>query len=675
MDTRAPSIRLASLNPGSLGTGSLGTGSLGIVSLGMGPALALLVALLLLPACGGGSRASQGPPSQPGAFVASTESLADGDLWQLNRAITILTNRELDFGSVHTESVSIEPLQGGPSVSGTYGPGLDPVTGVSDPTSVRFQPACPLLDGGPSGFAQGVEYVLTVRGADTSSFPMRSTAGEELETTFEITFSTPVGDDPAVLFYDAVPGPPRVSFRGQSGVPLDDPDTTRIEHGGFLPVSVLLRRSPSGQVEVDPDFSSLLPFGLPLNHYIVPENRIAIVLEFDQPILLSSGNLARIGIDFFDFFDGTWRPIPSRAEPVASCGRRGSAVRLKLIGSLPPTRPLRLRLDQGFADLVGQSLPAATYEELPLQGASDANLVGSRVDAIYENFFLSGDEPGSMEDTVSVLDAPRGFWGSGLIAGVETPSGVSVVRSKWYPIGRAGHDGVGTPQTPTFYFTGTDAAGVVRAEGGTVVLDPPSLGPLAPVAISSSGLTLSFGDLLEPTALYAAQPSLLTGDRMRIRPDPEPGTEFSTRILGAIAGETSVDVGVGSGCYLPGLFGDCVPWDLTALFPNLASTRVEVVSRSFEVYTWVTRDLHSLDHRVTITFDAARAGADGTADASTAFSLGGGWTPEVSDLSGQPWDFLRFEVRFELDVSGDGYDPLERSPLLNFIKVPVDFRR
>jgi hypothetical protein len=596
----------------------------------------------------------------------------DGATWQLNRAITIETNRDLSFSSVQSGSVSVQPQQGGPHVLGTYGPGVDPLTGEPDPTTIRFQPACPLGDGDPSGLEPGVSYVLTVRGSDAHSFPLRSTNGEELESTLEVTFVTPTGTDPAVLFHDAVPGPPKLSFRGDPGVPLDDPDTTRFERGVPSPVSVPMRRSTFGIVEIDPGYGSFFPFGLPLNHYIEPGNRIAVVVELDQAISLTASNLQRIGIEFLD---GSWQPIPCRAHPVASCGRRGSAVRLELLGSLPPGRPLRLRLDGGFRDLVGQALPGAVFEDLPLEGASEATPLGARVDAIYENFQIGGDEPGSMEDTDSVLDAPRGSWGGGLISGVETPDGVSAVRSKWYAVGRAGHDGLGAPVAPTFYFSGTDEGGVVNAAGGSVLLDAPSLGPFSPAGVQPYGFDLAFADLLDPTGLYSAQPGLLAGDRLRIRPDPLPGTEFTARVFGTTSDASSVFVGLGFGCYAPGIPVDCVPWDLSQLFPDAANTSVEVISRSFEVYTWITRDAHSVDHRVTVTFDAAQAGTDGEADETTAFSLGGGWAPDVSALSGQPWDFLRFEVRFELDVSGDGYSPLERSPVLDFIKVPIDFRR
>ena len=633
------------------------------------------VAPLVLIGCGGSSTTTQDPPALPGDFGVSTGALVDGAVWQLNRAITIQANRTINFASLSSENASVMSLDGGLQVQGIYSPGLDPVTGEEDRTAIRFQPACPLEDGDAFGFEPGADYVLVVRGSDTWANPIRSTDGDELESTLEVAFTTATGTDPSVLFYDAVSTPPRVAFRGQSGVPLDDPNTTRFEIGKPNAIPVLMRRSTTGLVEVDPGSSFQVGVGLPLNHYIVFKHRVGMLVEFDQAISLSADNLARVGVDFLDASAGTWRAVPCRVTPVNSCGRRGSAVRLEFIGTLPPEQALRLRLDAGFRDLSGQALPSPAYDVLPLEGASEATPLGSRVDAVFEAFSVGGDEPGSMEDIVSPLGVPRGHWGGGFISGVETPSALSAVRSKWYPLGLAGHDGFGAPKAPTISFAGVDPSGVVLADGGTVTLGEALIGPVAPAAIRPFAVDLRLADLIDPTGLYAAQPGLLSGDRLRLRPAPMPGTEFTAQIFGSRVNGASVELSMGVGCYAPGIPVDCIPWDLSALFPNVANTTAEIIPRSFGVYTWITRDAHSVDHRVTISFDAARAGADGRIDESTALSAAGSWVTRLSDLSGQPWDFLRFEVRFDLDVSGNGYQPLERSPVLDFLKIPVDFRR
>ena len=106
--------------------------------------------------------------------------------------------------------------------------------------------------------------------------------------------------------------------------------------------------------------------------------------------------------------------------------------------------------------------------------------------------------------------------------------------------------------------------------------------------------------------------------------------------------------------------GPCVAWDLGALFSVAGGAGVDVRPRSFDVYSSVFRDRLNPDHRVSIRFDATFADADGHPDELAAFSASAGWTPHVGLLSGTPWDFVRFEVEFDIDVSGDGWDPLER---------------
>jgi len=105
------------------------------------------------------------------------------------------------------------------------------------------------------------------------------------------------------------------------------------------------------------------------------------------------------------------------------------------------------------------------------------------------------------------------------------------------------------------------------------------------------------------------------------------------------------------------------------------SATVEITPQSFELYTWFLRDTIHPDHRVSIRFDATLRDPAGQPNPAAAYSTTNGWASDVAQLSGVAWDFLRFEVQFELDVSGNGYQVLERSPRLDFIKIEVDFRR
>lgn len=632
----------------------------------------LLFALALFsPGCGGESSDTQNPPGGAGELTVSTGALVDGAAWQLNRPIEITLDRPVNFAWVNLGSVVVQTVQSATPVNGTYSLGIDPVTGEVDENVIRFQPHCPAHAGEDAGFEQGTDYELLIYGSDSYFPPLRAQDGTVLETTIEVTFRTLASSDPAVIFYDPVAGPPGVVFRGRDGVPLTDSRSTRFELGSYQPNRVEMRADGLGGLQVDPGSVPLVPFGLPLNHYIAPANQVALVVEFDQPVFLGQENLQLLELQYLDL---TWKTIPCQVEGLIGCGLRGSAVRLRPLGTLPPGLDLRLSIGSGFRDLVGQLDFSDRFEALPIAGTTEQGPIGARVDALFESFDVGGSEPGSMEDVMSDLGAPRGYWDRGFISGVETPDGISRVRSKWYPVGLAGQQGGSASAPPSFSFTGTDAQGVVRAAGGEVILDPPIIGPVPPAAMQEFAVELAPMQIMDPLGLRAAQPALLRSDRAILRQGTTSSGVAESQVFGVDASGANAVLYMGYGCYAPGFALDCVPWDLAASFPTGSSATVEIKPQSFEVYTWTHRDSHNPDHRVTITFDAARRFPDGQPDETTAYSATNGWTGDVTQFSGGDWDFVRFEVQFELDVSGDGYQALERSPVLDFLKVPIDFR-
>lgn len=631
--------------------------------------LAAPTLLCILASCGGGSSDDGVPPAAPGPLVFDTGALVDGAVWQLNRPIDVRFDRPMDFDSVSLASIAVETAAGGTFPLGTWGPGADPTTGAADARVVRFQPACP-SDASlpPFGLQPDTAYRLVVRGADTAAAPLRAIDGTELVTGTEVAFRTPPSPDPAQLYFDPRPGPPVPVVRGRGAVPLDDGEATRIELGHVVPATVHLQDSGFGGLAVAPESVPLVVGGLPLNHHLESEHRVALVVEFDQPIQPTAANLERIGLEHLD---GTWRPVPCRAELVATCGRRGSTVRVTPLGTLPPAMALRLRLDDGFADLVGEQHQVPWTELLPVEGTADPGPRGARVDGLLETFTVGGDGPGSMEDTTSDLGAPRAAWGGGVLTGIAAPGGLSRARSRWFHLGLAGAVAGLPPVEPRLSFLGTDAAGRIQRSGTAVVLGPPALGPLAASAVETFTVRLALADLAEPTGLYLAQPALLRGVRVRLRPDPAAGWVIAPQALGAGFDGVGAALHLGPGCYIPGIPTDCVPWDLGMLFPAPPATTVEITPQCFEVYTFTQRDTLMPDHRVTIRFQATRALANGQPDPAATSP----WVVDPAGLAPGPWTHLRFEVDFELDVSGDGYDPLERSPRLDFLKVPVDLRR
>lgn len=626
-------------------------------------------ALLIASACGGRSSDSPPPPSTS-AFTLLAPPVPPGAIWELNRPVDFRFSREVDFSTVGGGSIQVRSAAGGSFAVGSYGPAEDPATGEVDRTTVRFQPACPTaVDGSGAGFEVDTAYRITVFAAGSGIAPVRAVDGTLLEVGYDGVFTTPAGSDPRHLFHDTVPGPPRPLLRGRDGVGLLEPDATHFDLGDDPAVArrVYFEDTGFGTLTVSPNSVPFAPEGLPLNHHVDGENRVRLVLHLDQQVAPDAANLERVGLEHLS---GGWKRLPGYTELVELCGERGSVLRFVPQGTLPPGGALRLRLDEGFRDITGDPLILPTTEVLPVSGTRSTGAAGSRVDAIWEPFLRSGDEPGSMEDTTSDLGAPRAFWGSGFLSGVDAPGGLSRARSRWFPVGLAGRE-VGMPiATPDFSFSGTDAQGDVRAAGGFVLHDPPVIGPLSPAAILQYHVDLSPASLAEPTGLYAAQPALLTGDRMRLTQ----GISVEAPVFGVSRAGSDVRSFLGVGCYAPGYNLDCVTWDLGALFSVAGGAGVDVRPRSFDVYSSVFRDRLNPDHRVTIRFDATFADADGQPDELAAFSTSAGWTPLVDLLSGTPWDFIRFEVEFDVDVSGDGWDPLERAPVIDFIKIPVDLR-
>ena len=631
----------------------------------------LLLALSLL-GCGGSSPSGLPPLGGGNPLTVSTGALTEGVTWKLNRAIDITLDRAVDFGSVSLASVAVLTLPGGVPVNGSYELGGDAMTGAVDARVIRFQPHCAVTASEPGGFQQGAQYILVVRGADSTTTPLRALDGAVLATTIEVRFSTPSSTNPAILYHDSVGGAPNVVVRGRQGAPLDDPNSTRFELGRLQPDRVELRVGAFGALEVDPGSLALVPNGLPLNHYVAARNQVALVVEFDQAVQLSPENLSRLELQHLS---GAWRRIPCRVEPLVGCGRRGSTVRVRPLGTLPPGAPLRLVLAAGFADLVGDSRPTNTIEWLPIAGTSVQDSSGARVDALFETFSAGGSHPESTEDFESDLGAPRGFWGSGFIAGAPTPDGVSRVRSKWYPVGLAGVDSNPLPAPQDFSFHGVDTHGVVRSVNGVVVLDPTIIGPVAPAALQLYTVALSRSEITDPLGLRTALPALLLGDRARLGPDPSPNQVIQSQIFDVEPLSALANLHLGYGCYIPGFEPDCAPWNLSGLFPAGTGATLEIRPQSFELYTGIVRDALHPDHRVTLRFDATLRDAAGQPDPAAAFSASNAWASDVAQLSGVAWDFLRFEVQFELDVSGDGYQALERVPLLDFIKIGIDFRR
>ncbi|MEE8466809.1 MAG: hypothetical protein V3T22_00040, partial [Planctomycetota bacterium] len=266
-----------------------------------------LATALLLAACSGGSSSSATSSS---GFRITDISVKSGQEWKLNRPIDITFNRDVDFATVSLNTIRVADEQGNGATGFFSRPSA--ANGEPDPRRVRFQPACPTReDNSDAGLQPFNSYVLTVRGSQVGGLTVRSTAGDVLHVGKLVTFHTPNTNDPLQLFLDTVPGPPEVRLRGVGGVSLDDPAATHAEVGGVPVYFTLDSSTQEGRLPAG--------FEVPLTHYSIPENRLAVILHFNQPVVATATNLTSRLLSL-EYFDGVaWSPMQTEVQLIENC--------------------------------------------------------------------------------------------------------------------------------------------------------------------------------------------------------------------------------------------------------------------------------------------------------------------------------------------------------------------
>ncbi len=617
--------------------------------------------------CGGESKKTEPALVEP--LVVTSVSVSEGEVWSLNRPIDVVCNQALDWSSIQVGAVRIVDELGA-VVLGNY------THGPSGPDSIRFTPAChPDLTGFGPGFQAGnLRYRVVIRGEDNIGAALRSATGATLSDTLTISFVTPPLGPPSLMFHDPAAGPPSVIVRGRDGIEWSEVRATHLEIGLDPAVRAYFAGSRFGLGFLDAQASLLLPDGLPLNHYSVRAHRVAFVVHFDQPIDPEQANLDRVGVEFMH---GTWQPVPGRTELVSNCSQNGYAVRFVPSGMLPRGTELRVALAADFADLFGEATTASQAGFVSANCTWREDGIGTRIDAIVERFAFGGNHPLSNEDTTSDLGAPRAHWGQGSLRAVAGTTGESRARSKWLPLGLGHINPGGTDVRPRFEFEGTDPNGAVVVVGNSVAPIGRMLGPIPLLSLAPREVRVAQQDLADPLGLYVENPGLVLGSRAVFFPLVPGGTDpISVRIDQVTTSSNGIAFALFDGCYIPGLFGipDCVPFDLTLPYNTPAGVTLEVDPRYFEIYSALQRDRVPDDARVTILFDATVDDGTGAPSEGSALSAISGWTPNPNALSNGAWDFVRFEVVFELDVSGDGGLPSGFPTAMSFLKLPFDMR-
>jgi len=349
----------------------------------------------LLAACSGGSSDQTSSTS----FSVEGISVSSGDTWRLNRPIDIAFSTAIDFSTVNFNTIRITSTSGEPAV-GRF-------LQLNDRT-VRFLAACPTQsDHSDAGLKPGgVAYILTVAGSQTGGITVLATDGRKLETSRSVNFQTPASEAPQELFLDTVPGPPVARLRGRT-LDGDQDAMTYLELGGDASNRVYFRWDGQMGVLEDEDLQ------VPINHYSIQANRVAVVVHLNQPVSPADDNINSSMIQLeYRVDDGPWLPVASSVELVENCTDTGAAVRVEPIGLLPRGMDLRVNLRQGFRDLVDDRSLLDLTNFANMVTASSAQ----DADEVLEPFLVGGDGPDSLEDTLAPFATPRAIWGEDELA-------------------------------------------------------------------------------------------------------------------------------------------------------------------------------------------------------------------------------------------------------------------
>jgi hypothetical protein len=333
-------------------------------------------------------------------------SLLEGQVWKVNQEIVFTFNQEVDFSSISLNTISIQTTGGAPA-TGTFT--------LRGTDQVVFQPNCPRRDDlSDTGLAAGgVPYVIRVVGRSSGAAnTVRAASGEVLQVTQTRNFTTPVVVAPFDAFLDTQQGPPVPVVRAQGSSTLN---ASYIEVGGDPDDRVYFELDASQAIVLSPP-----GFELPLNLYSDPASRFAVIVEFNQAINPSSGNVSS---DFMrlEFLDNSaaWRPLGTNVTLVANCTETGARVRLEPIGALPEGSQIRAVILDGVTDLVGETTTTvadnfalAASRAIDFSSLTPASALS---DEFHESFDFGGESSLSFEDTAVLSASPRAEWGDGAL--------------------------------------------------------------------------------------------------------------------------------------------------------------------------------------------------------------------------------------------------------------------
>lgn len=424
-----------------------------------------LAALALPIACSGGGGTSGGVVG--GGFQLTTMSVPSNATWQINRPIDFTFSQEVDFSTVSLNTISIRSKSGVPA-SGVFS--------LLSPTKVRFQPTCPTLgDLSDSGLQiGGISYDIVVYGGESGgNQTVKSEAGAKIKDPQFRTFKTPVSTTPSVAFIDVVNGPPTPVVRQKlmdGTVVNPEDDVSYIETaGGAGPIEEFEFVVDS----VPPTFVSVDDQGL--NYFSVPSSQLAVIVEFNQPVNPSELNIDEDRI-FLEYEEGAgsgnFVPVPTTVTLERNCSETGATVRLEPVGILPQDSLLRAVVTTEFEDLVGDrnQLEVNNFGRFNTTTVSFSGLTpaNASADEVKEDFVISGNQPGSLEDVDAAFSEPRAIWEDGKLTAAFDFNGTGGDDGAFDLVIQAGNTVV------------LDTTGTVSLTGGDIGVNMENLGTYVP---------------------------------------------------------------------------------------------------------------------------------------------------------------------------------------------------
>ncbi len=279
--------------------------------------------------------------------------------------------------------------------------------------------------------------------------------------------------------------------------------------------------------------------------------------------------------------------------------------------------------------------------------------------------------------------------------------------SRWIPLGLARLNPDGSSNPLEFFFEGTDAEGAVLRDGdmaeelaAIVPYTPLGIGGASPAIDPLTGTVLVDGAALaDPNGLYSRNPALLREFAVRFRDSSTPGDVREYRVVAAGFDRGSQEFSLALDTMGLNLSSDIR--ELNALPGNL---EFEVVPFYFRLVTDGFSDRFPIGTGINVRFDAtiadASTGAPSTAPEasfSARVDINGmsledknGLTGDISELNGAvaapgqtdplnliletvEWDFVRFNVEFDLTQGGASPMADAPRPALDFLRVPFRF--